>query len=282
MSRLKKAMQRAREARESQRPSTVKEREQLVSSAPASAQPPKVVRVKYSKTRVHRTDRDQLRENKILSLFSNQKTTTEIEMLRTQVLTKLQKTGGNSLLVTSAHPGEGKTFTSINLGVSIAQQLDKTVLIVDCDLRNPWKRHFDFSSDFFGIHIREGLADYLQRKVALEDIILNPGIEKLTIIPGGRPLPNSAELLSSNRMKDLVVELKTRYQEDRIVIFDSPALLACTDPLVFSDAIDGVILVVQAERTSPEEIKRVTELLKDRNLLGTVLNKSSEQREYYV
>jgi non-specific protein-tyrosine kinase len=83
-------------------------------------------------------------------------------------------------------------------------------------------------------------------------------------------------------MKDLVVELKTRYQEDRIVIFDSPALLACTDPLVFSDDIDGVILVVQAQRTSPEDLKRVTELLKDRNLLGTVLNKSSEQKEYYV
>ena len=184
--------------------------------------------------------------------------------------------------VTSAFPGEGKTFTSINLGVSIAQQLDRTVLIIDCDLRNPWKHHFDFSSDFFGIHIREGLAHYLQKNVDLEKIILNPGIDKLTIIPGGRPLPNSAELLSSKRMKDLVLELKTRYKEDRIVIFDSPALLACTDPLVFSENIDGVILVVQAERTSPEDLKRVTELLKDHSLLGTVLNKSSEEREFYV
>jgi protein-tyrosine kinase len=282
MSRLKKAMQRAREARASQSPPIEKDQQRPVKPTPTSSETPKVVEVKYSKTRVHRTDREQLKKNKILSLFSNQQTTTEIEMLRTQVLTKLQKTGGNTLLVTSCHPGEGKTFTSINLGVSIAQQLDRTVLIVDCDLRNPWKRHFDFSSDFFGIHIREGLADYLQKKVALEDIIINPGIDKLTIIPGGRPLPNSAELLSSKRMKDMVLELKTRYQEDRIVIFDSPAMLACTDPLVFSDQIDGVVLVVQAERTSPEDLKRVTELLKDRNLLGTVLNKSSEQREFYV
>lgn len=281
MSRLKKAMERAREAREAQSLPNKVERKLPRKPEPMSSETAKTVSVKYSKTRVHRTDRELLKKNKILSLFSNQKTTTEIEMLRTQVLTKLKKMEGNTLLVTSAHPGEGKTFTSINLGVSIAQQLDKTVLIVDCDLRNPWKKHFDFSTDFFGIHIREGLADYLQKKVALEEILLNPGIDKLTILPGGRPLPNSAELLGSTRMKGLVAELKTRYQ-DRIVIFDSPALLACTDPLVFSDDIDGVILVVQAERTSPEDLKRVTELLKDRNLLGTVLNKSSEERDFYV
>jgi non-specific protein-tyrosine kinase len=126
------------------------------------------------------------------------------------------------------------------------------------------------------------LADYLLGNAAIEDVFVNPGIEKLTILPGGKPLSNSSELLGSKRMEELVIDLKNRYRNDRIVIFDSPAMLACTDPLVFSHLIDGVIIVVQAERTSPDDIRRVVDLLQDRPILGTVLNKSKEPRETYV
>jgi non-specific protein-tyrosine kinase len=217
-----------------------------------------------------------LERNRIFSLFKDYRVTDEIENLRTQTLAKLKEVKGNSLLVTSAHPGEGKTFTSINLGVSIAKQLDRTVLIVDTDLRNPWRTHFDFSTDFFGVSPEKGLSDYLLGNARIEDLFINPGIEKLTILPAGKPIPNSSELLGSEKMANLVVDLKQRYGHERVVIFDSPALLAFTDPIVYSQLIDGVLLVVESERTTPDDIKRVLKLLKDRPLFGTVLNKNKD------
>lgn len=285
MSRLKKAMQRAQTLRNDEK--QLKERGGLggPSAAPlskATSEKQKEIRVKYSKTKVQPIDKDLLKKNRILSLFSDQKTTEEIERLRVQVLDKLKKGGGNTILVTSAHPGEGKTFTSINLGVSIAKQLDKTVLLVDCDLRNPWRHHFDFATDFFGLNVKKGLADYLIDDIDVEKIFINPGIEKLTLLPGGRPVPNSSELLGSKKMETLIKDLKSRYAQDRIVIFDCPAMLACSDPLVFSHLIDGIVLVVESERTNPNEIKRVIELLKDKTIFGVVMNKSKEQRESYV
>ena len=199
--------------------------------------------------------------------------TYQISVLRTHVLNKLKEINGNSLLVTSANPGEGKTFTCINLGISISQELNRTVLLVDADLRNPAFHHYDFASDFFGVKIGKGLSDYLLGRLEIPELMLNPGIRKLTILPGGMPLPNSAELLGSARMEELIIEMKNRYRGDRIIIFDTPALLKCTDPLVFSHLIDGVLVVVEVEKTSPGDLKRVMELLKDKPVLGTVLNK---------
>jgi non-specific protein-tyrosine kinase len=103
--------------------------------------------------------------------------------------------------------------------------------------------------------------------------LLNPGIEKLTILPGGKSLPNSAELLGSARMESLVFEMKNRYRDDRIIVFDSSSLLLSSDPLVFSRFVDGILLVVEAEKTSPNDLKRVMELLKDDVIIGTVMNK---------
>jgi protein-tyrosine kinase len=284
MSRLKKAMQRAQLLRKEADRGLDPLRPALKPTPEKKIPEPKQkeIKVNYSKTRVERIDKELLRKNKLFSLFKEQRTTDEIERLRTQVLAQLKESGGNTLMVTSAHPGEGKTFTSINLGISIAKQLDKTVLLVDCDLRNPWRHHFDFATDFFGLTVREGLADYLIKGVKLESILINPGIEKLTLLPGGRPVPNSSELLGSKKMETLINDLKERYREDRIVIFDCPAMLACSDPLVFSHLIDGIILVVEAERTNPEELKRVIELLKDKPVLGTILNKSKDQKESYI
>lgn len=234
------------------------------------------IKITYSKTKVKKVDLETLRRNKILSIFKANKTTEEVEGLRTQLLAKLNEINGNSILVTSVHPGEGKTFTSINLGVSIAQQLDLTVLIIDADLRDPWKNHYDFSRDFWDIHPEKGLSDYLLENASIEELLLNPGIKKLTIIPGGKPVQNSAELLSSKRMEQFIQEVKQRYGSKRICIFDCPALLRYTDPLVFSHLIDGVLLVVEAERTTPEELKKAVGLLKNCKILGMVYNKSKD------
>ncbi|MCD6185114.1 MAG: polysaccharide biosynthesis tyrosine autokinase [Deltaproteobacteria bacterium] len=198
-------------------------------------------------------------------------------LLRTQILNKLEEIGGNSLLITSANPGEGKTFTSINLSISIAQELNRTVLLVDADLRRPANTHFDFARDHFGLNTKQGLADYLLGQVELQDLLINPGIDKLTILPSGRALPNSAELLGSARMEQLIIEMKNRYQ-DRIVIIDGPSIFMCPDPVILSRLVDGVLLVVETERTSPKDIKRLLELIGNRPIIGTVLNKDRSKR----
>ena len=277
MSKLKKAMEKAKAARETDSKAFVQE----VPAFPAKREAAKRkdtrgenVSVAYSTTRVQPVEPAVLKRNKIISLFHENRMTDHLKTLRTQVLNSLEQIGGNSLLITSANPGEGKTFTAINLGVSIAQELDRTVLIVDADLKNPSKDHYNFSKDFFGISPERGLSDYLMGQAEIQDLLVNPGIEKLTMLPAGRPMANSAEHLGSPRMEALVIELRERYCEDRIVIFDSPALLAVTDPLVFSRAIDGVLLVAEAERTTPSDIKRCLELLTGCTIMGTVLNKA--------
>ena len=229
--------------------------------------------IRYSETRVQKIENSVLKKGKIISHFHESEKIDQIKTLRTQILDSLYKLNGNSLLVTSANPYEGKTYTSINLGVSIAQELHRTVLLVDCDLKTHTKKHKQFAQDFFGLDITKGLSDYLLVKAEITKILLNPGIERLVIVPAGTTLPNSAELLSSPKMALLVDDFKSRYPADRVIIFDCSALLAHTDSLVLTRYVDGILLVVEEKRTSTEQIKKVMELLKDKQVIGSVINK---------
>jgi protein-tyrosine kinase len=288
MSKLKKAIERAKETRDGAPLSHKTENVQplRISLGADSKRAPietkrtpterKEIKVTYSKTRVEKIDKELLRKNKILSIFKESQITNQVDILRTQVCANLDKLGGNSIMVTSAHPGEGKTFTAINLGISIAQQLDRTVLIVDTDLRNPWKYHYNFAHDFWGLDTERGLSDYLLEEAEIEELLVNPGIEKLTILPAGKPLTNSAEMLGSERMEKFITETKNRYGLNRICIFDCPALLPYTDPLVLTHLIDGILLVVEAERTTPEDLKKMVKLLEGKPILGIVFNKAKE------
>lgn len=274
MSKIKKALEKAKETREPE-PTTQE------SGAPAlDPQPEKAalydeeVQVTYTKTRVINIDPKILKKNKVISLFHEDKMTDQLKILRTQILGKLKEMGENALLVTSANPGEGKTFASINLAISIAQELSRTVLLVDADLRPPSKTHQNLSSDFLGVNLGQGLSDYLLRQAEIEDLIFNPGIEKLTILPAGKSLPNSAEHLGSARMATLAEELKNRYSGDRIVIVDSPSLLTCPDPMVLSRFVAGILLVVESEKTSADDLKRAMELIEGKTVLGTLINKA--------
>ena len=295
MSKIKKALEKAKEAREgvsqeaevsaSTTDEKVKKAMEKAAQPPEAPAPePKVeketgphdgeVQVTYTQTRVIPIDPQVLKKNKVISLFHEDIMTDQLKILRTQILAKLKEMGKNALLVTSANPGEGKTFTSINLAISIAQELSRTVLLVDADLRPPSETHHNLSIDFFGVNIGHGLSDYLLRQAEIQDLMFNPGIEKLTILPAGRPLPNSAEHLGSARMATLAEELKSRYSGDRIVIIDSPSLLTCSDPMVLSRFVDGILLVVESEKTAADDLKRAMELLKDKPVLGTLLNKA--------
>jgi non-specific protein-tyrosine kinase len=123
-----------------------------------------------------------------------------------------------------------------------------------------------------GMEALGGLSDYLLKEADIPDLLINPGIQKLVVLPAGRPLPHSAELLGSPRMEALVREMRERYPE-RLVLFDAPPLLTSADALAFSRFVDGILLVVEAEKTRRDELKRVFELLEGKPVLGTVLNK---------
>jgi non-specific protein-tyrosine kinase len=231
------------------------------------------IQVSYSETQVQAMDPEQLKNNRIFSIFDEIEATNQIKILRTQVLKKLEAIGGNSILVTSANPHEGKTFTSINLGVSIAKEFSRTVLIVDADLRKPAKRHADFSTDFFSIDVEFGLTDYLKGEADMRDILINPGIDRLTLIPAGRPVDNAPELLNSSRMAEMMMDVKGRYGSERLVIVDGPAMLPFPDAMILAQYVDGVIPVVEMERTPADQLKRMMDILKEARILGTVLNK---------
>jgi len=277
MSKLKKALEKAKESREHDQQHINDKRsypraKDSVNSSQRECRPE--INIRYSETKIKKIDDRVLKKGKVISLFHDLEKVDQIKTLRTQILNKLKEIGGNSFLITSANPYEGKTFTAINLGVSIAQELNRTVLLVDCDLKNHTNHHKNFGKDFFGTQMNEGLSNYLLEQAELQDLLINPGIERLVLLPAGRALPNSSEMLGSPRMETLVNDIKCRYPEDRILIFDSPSLLTSADPLVLARFVDGILLVVEEEKTTTEDLKTVMELLKDKPLIGTVMNKS--------
>ncbi|GAB4282238.1 MAG: hypothetical protein Kow0092_37330 [Deferrisomatales bacterium] len=218
-----------------------------------------------TRTRVEKPDGRALRRNKVMVDCRKWGASDQIKILRTQVLNKLAEFQGNSLLITSANPREGKTFTAVNLAVSFSQELHRTALLIDADLRAPAVHRR------FGLQVDGGLSDYLLGQRDLPDLLVNPGIPKLTVLPGGAGIPNSTELLGTPRMEGLVEEMKARYP-DRFLIFDTSSVLTCADPLVFSRFVDGVLLVVAAEHTSRKDLQRALEMLENRPVIGIVYN----------
>ncbi len=175
----------------------------------------------------------------------------------------------NLILVTSSVPSEGKTFTSINLAFSIAAELDKRVLLIDADVAKPSVH------DVLGITQEPGLIDFLEGEVqSLSQIMLRTEIEGLRVIPAGGRHKFSTELLASNKMIELARELSERYH-DRIVIFDTPPLLATTQAEVLAGLVGQVILVVAAEET-PQNIvmESVKKLESCSDVVLTLLNKT--------
>jgi non-specific protein-tyrosine kinase len=278
MSKLKKALEKAKQARDIDGNNlSINRKKEMVSiseKADKNGTCRSEINICYSETKIKKIDENVLKKGKVISLFHDIEKIDQIKTLRTQILNHLNEVGGNSLLITSANPYEGKTFTSINLGVSIAQELDRTVLLVDADLRKHTRNHKNFATDFFGTDMNEGLSNYLLGQAEIADILINPGIEKLVLLPAGRPLPNSAELLGSPRMVMLVNDIKSRYADDRIIIFDSASLLSSADALILTRYVDGILLVVEDEKTSEDDLKKSMELLKDKPVFGTLLNKN--------
>jgi Mrp family chromosome partitioning ATPase len=148
------------------------------------------------------------------------------------------------------------------------------VLLADLDLRRPMVKHY------FMDEKHPGISEYLMDDTDLTDVLFNPGIERLLILPGNHSFTNSSETLSSPKMVKLVEELKSRYP-NRIIIFDMPPILSCDDVIAFSPYIDSLLLVVEEGGTRKDDLKRAYDLIADKNLIGTVLNKSDDRISAY-
>lgn len=178
---------------------------------------------------------------------------------------------GNVILVTSAVPGEGKTFTAVNLAMSIAMELDHTVLLIDADAVK------SDISNLMGLEATEGLTDFLaQPKRALSEFLIKTDIPKLTVLPSGPVRANVTELFASDQMRKLVEEFGRRYT-DRIVIIDSPPLLATSGARVLSHLAGQTVFVVEAVRTPQSAVEEALGQLKGIRNVGLVLNKSRGQ-----
>lgn len=176
---------------------------------------------------------------------------------------------GNLIMVTSALSGEGKSFTSINLAMSIAAELDHTVMLVDADVARP------SILKVLGLKEGPGLLDVLERKVELHEALLRTNVDKLSILPAGTPHPQATELLASEAMSDLLEEMATRYP-DRIIIFDSPPLLLTTESRVLATHMGQIVVVVRAEHTLRSSVMQALVTIEACPVKMMVLNRARD------
>jgi exopolysaccharide/PEP-CTERM locus tyrosine autokinase len=174
----------------------------------------------------------------------------------------------NLIMVTSALPGEGKSFTSLNLALSIAAELDHRVMLVDADVARPSVLRM------LGLSRGPGLLDVLEDRVALSDVLLRTNVDKLTLLPSGTPHPRATELLASDAMRSLLDEMARRYP-DRIIIFDSPPLLLTTESRVLASHMGQVVVVVHAEKTRQSVVQQALATIESCPLKLMLLNQAS-------
>ena len=176
---------------------------------------------------------------------------------------------GNLIMITSSLAGEGKSFCSANLAMSIAMEMDNRVLLVDADVARPSiPRMLDFSPD------RKGLLDIiLDQKLKVSDILTKTSVDKLTLISAGTRYPHATELLASQSMADILAELAQRYS-DRIVIFDSPPLLLTSEARVLASQMGQIVLVVEAERTTQQTVKEALRQIESCDVINLIYNKA--------
>jgi protein-tyrosine kinase len=177
---------------------------------------------------------------------------------------------GNLIMITSSLPGEGKTFCAINLAMSIAMELDHTVLLVDADVARPSVLRT------LGLPAQRGLMDILlDDNVDMADVMLRTNVNTLSILPAGTSSPRATELLASHMMKNLVNEIANRYP-DRIVIFDSPPLLLTSESHVLASNMGQIVMVVESERTTQHAVKESLRQLEGLSNVNLIYNKSRE------
>jgi protein-tyrosine kinase len=266
---IQQAIDKAREERQG---NIGKPRDEKAVSSSSQAQPSKIKTslpevINYTSTKQITLDSDILKKNRIVAAFDDDPSAEVYRQLRTQVIQKARANGWKTLAVTSPNENAGKTVTAINLAIALSKEVNQTVMLADLDLRTP------SVAEALGIKVEKGVVDHLHGDATMADLLINPGFERLVILPGKADPNYSSEILSSPLMSALLEDLTSRY-ESRIIIFDLPALLDNDDAMTFTPVVDATLLVVEDGVSSPEDIKKSLELLEGTNLLGTILNKA--------
>ncbi len=196
------------------------------------------------------------------------------KLLRTQVVQRMRENGWQTLVVTSAGRGNGKTVTAINLSVNLARQAHHNVLLADLDLLQP-SIHRYLSEEPV-----PGISDYILGDIDISGILFNPGIDGLTVLPGREPFSHSSEALLSKKTTNLMKDLRALYA-DGFIVLDMPPLLAVDDVMAFSAHWDAALVVVEDGCTTEADFRRTLGFLKDKPVIGTVLTKSRDALPEY-
>lgn len=188
-----------------------------------------------------------------------------IRMLRTKIFYPDEGELPRSILVTSAIPGEGKSFVCANLAISIAQGIEKEALIVECDMRKP------NLTKLFGLENSRGLVDFLQSGTPLEQLIQQTSMPKLTLLSSGKPPKNPAELIDTIKMTNLIETLENQHP-DRMIIFDSPPMQSASETDILAKRVDKVVLVIRWGFARREHVKQLVDMIGREKILGVVFN----------
>jgi receptor protein-tyrosine kinase len=220
-------------------------------------------------------DLDRLREAGVVtSHVDHTAISEEFRIIKRPLLLKALDKGpsgirnGNLIMVSSAHSGEGKTFCSVSLAMSIALERDLTVLLVDADVAKPEiPRMFGFEAD-------QGLVDLIvDENLEMSDVLVRTNLENLTVLPAGRPHHLATELLASEKMGRMIEEIAQRYP-DRIIIFDSPPVLYSSIAGVLALHVGQTLFVVEADRTTQVALDSALSLINSCKNISLVLNKT--------
>ena len=231
--------------------------------------------ISYEHTRVVKLQAEHLERNRIVAFDKSNPMSMHFDRLRTHVLQKMDENDWRTLAITSPTQEAGKTVIAINLGMSIAQQTNRTAMLVDFDLRRPK------IGAYLGIPMEKSLNDLLDGTAALADVLVNPDMPRLVVLATKTPVKKSSETLSSKKIADLIKDLRERY-ESRVVILDLPPVLVADDAIALLPQIDCVLMVVANGMSTKREIEDSIRLLPAANLIGTVFNKSdTEKMAYY-
>lgn len=279
MERIKQAIEKAKTQQEGRllsldnAPSRFIERPRLVDENPAQVAD---TEVQYQQTAVVGLNEAHLEGQRIVAHQKTHPASWAFDLLRTQVLQKMDENGWRTLAVTSPTMESGKTVVAINLAISIAQQTNRTSLLVDFDLRRPR------IGSSLGLQSQVSLNQVLTGSARLEDAMVNPGIPRFVVLPTEHPIPRSAEVLGSSKVAAIMSELRQRYT-DRVVVVDLPPVLAADDVLAIMPRIDCVLMVVGNGTSTKKEIEEAMNRVSKYHLLGVVLNKDDAPsgNEYY-
>ena len=192
----------------------------------------------------------------------------EYRKLKTVILRMTREHFRNTVMVTSAISGEGKSVTSANLAIMLAREYGQTVLLIDADLRRP-SLH-----GYLGMAPQLGLADCLDDNIDAGKAIVKTGLPKLSFLSAGKRVENPSELLTSQRMQAFLLELKYRYR-DRYILIDTPPILLFAETQAMSTLVEGVILVVKEGGVSVKGMTDMLDILKSATVLGIVYNDAS-------